>query len=91
MRMFLLLAGVLGCMAVVDGQDGVRGVAWRADSQERAGSIIRARGHVRISHGNAVITADEADVIDGVGNPDRPIDIDLRGNVHVQVIIPTPK
>jgi hypothetical protein len=58
--MFLLLTAALGCVSILDGQEGVRGVAWRADSQQREGRILHARGHVRIRHGNAVITADEA-------------------------------
>jgi hypothetical protein len=87
MKMLFLVAAVLACCtAFADGQTGgVRTVVFNADSQQRVGGVIQARGHVRIFHGSAMITADEADFTDG--GPDGPVDIQLRGSVLVHVAV----
>ena len=85
MRMILLLMVVLGCALVAQEDQEVHGLSFRADSQQRVGDVVKARGNVRIRQGAAVITAHEADIsITGVGE----LDLDLRGNVHVHVKVP---
>ena len=85
MRTILLAGLVLGCATLVNGQEGVRKVIFKSDTQQRVGRTVQARGHVRIFHGTAEVTADEADLTDS--GSAGPIDIQLRGNVHMHVNI----
>ena len=55
----------------------------RSDHEQRVGGVLQERGHVRIMHGTAILTADEADIT--AGGMFGPIDIELRGKVHVRV------
>jgi len=85
MKLALVVALMPSAATVADGQSSVRTVMVRADSEAREGHNLHARGHVEIFHGTAVITADEADFVDG--GPDGPIDIQLRGNVAVHISV----
>ena len=89
MKTFLLVSAILGFGLLADGQTaGVKTVIIRSDSEQRVGGVLQERGHVRIWHGTAMLTADEADITDGGEN--GPIDIELRGNVHAHVVLYVP-
>jgi lipopolysaccharide export system protein LptA len=88
MRTMLLAVVVLGCASMVNGQGGIPGiqkVTVNADTQTQVGRVLQARGHVRILHGTAEITADEADLT--YRGESGPVQIQLRGNVNMQVDI----
>lgn len=60
----------------------------RSDHEQRVGGVLQERGHVRIMHGTAIVTADEADIT--ASGEYGPIDIELRGKVHVHVALAVP-
>ncbi len=89
-KIVLLVSAVFGFALLADGQTGgVQTVIIRSDSEQRVGGVLQERGHVRIWHGTALLTADEADITDGGEN--GPIDIELRGNVHAHVVLDVPR
>jgi lipopolysaccharide export system protein LptA len=91
MRTMLLTVAVLACAAIVNGQGGFQGfplfskMTVHADTEKQVGRVLQARGHVRIVQGTAEITADEADLT--YRGESGPVEIQLRGNVNMQVDI----
>jgi len=55
----------------------------RSDHEQRVGGVLQERGNVMITHGTVILTADEADIT--AGGVFGPIDVELRGQVHVRI------
>ena len=81
-RMVTLSVGIIG-MAVLVGAQTTNAPGAVADHVERISpTSVEFRGHVRLSNGSTVITADEADL---TIKADGGHEYDLRGDVHLSV------
>jgi lipopolysaccharide assembly outer membrane protein LptD (OstA) len=84
----LLLISLLSCSAALALEQTTVDyghLAITADRQEKAGALVRCRGHVEIATGNTLLRADEADFHSDTG------EIELRGNVRVKLLAAAPK
>jgi lipopolysaccharide export system protein LptA len=87
-RVLLFVSLVLGVALLGSAQTAPDVAKIRATTIVKDGNGFHMRGAVEVVTGGVRITADEADMTDPHQTPEKPHQVDVRGNVHIIVAGP---